>query len=197
MTNWLRIAILAASTLALPIEGRQYRASNDTILDEIRLELSDLKHELKSTLVDLNLLDERVRKDAQKPQVQVQPSSTQITALERRVTNLEKLLEKAVSDLRSLNTSTTQALTKIQNIEKEISTHDQRLGEINQLKGTLTSISKAIGAATPNEMTYRVKAGDSLEKIARNHKISVDDLKKFNQLQSDRILIGQELKISQ
>lgn len=197
MTNWLRIAILAASTLALPIEGRQYRASNDTILDEIRLELSDLKHELKSALVDLNLLDERVRKDAQKPQVPVQPSSTQITALERRVANLEKLLEKAVNDLRSLNTSTTQALTKIQNIEKEISTHDQRLSEINQLKGTLTSISKAIGTATPNEMTYRVKAGDSLEKIARNHKISVDDLKKLNQLQSDRILIGQELKICQ
>jgi LysM repeat protein len=151
----------------------------------MRLEIADLKHELKSALVDLNLLDERVRKDAQKPQTANQPSSAQLSALEKKVASLEKLLEKAISDLRSLNSTTTQALTKIHDLEKEITTHDQRLAEVNQLKGTLTSISKAIGSTTPSEAFYRVKAGDSLEKIARNHKISVDTLKKLEQLQSD------------
>ncbi len=197
MTHLLTLSLFMALTLAIPTEARQYRASTDAVLDDIRLELSDLKHELKSALVDLNLLDERVRKDAQKPQNPTQPSPTQLTALEKRVGNLEKLLEKAVADLRNLNTSTTQALTKIHDLEKEITMHDQRFSEITQLKGTLTSISKAIGTQAPTETSYRVKAGDSLEKIARNHKISVDDLKKFNQLQSDRILIGQELKICQ
>jgi N-acetylmuramoyl-L-alanine amidase len=40
-----------------------------------------------------------------------------------------------------------------------------------------------------------VQAGDSLEKIARKHLISVEALKAFNKLKNDTIFIGQELQI--
>ena len=42
---------------------------------------------------------------------------------------------------------------------------------------------------------YKVKPGDSLEKIARTHKISVEKIKKLNGLDQDLIVVGQELKI--
>ncbi len=43
--------------------------------------------------------------------------------------------------------------------------------------------------------SYRVKPGDSLEKIAKRHKISLESLKKANSLSDDRIMIGQDLQI--
>jgi LysM repeat protein len=190
---------ITALSCAPQLNARQYKPYTDSIIDELRLELSDVKHELKSALVDLNILDEKVRKQ-ESPKTQPAPKTdpTQLTALDRRLTQLEKLLEKAVADLRTLNTNTAKALQKIQDLEGELALHDQKLDEVNKLKGTLTSISKAIGTPTQNtDSSYRVKAGDSLEKIARAHKISVDSLKKLNQLQSDKIIIGQELKVMQ
>ncbi|MCZ0717394.1 C40 family peptidase [Aerococcus kribbianus] len=43
--------------------------------------------------------------------------------------------------------------------------------------------------------TYVVKAGDTLSKIASEHGISVADLKAFNGISSDLILVGQELNL--
>lgn len=192
----------------LPLQARQHRSSVDTTLDELRLELSDVKHELKGALVEINLLDERLRKQNQSSQPtspllslksEITQLSSQIATLDRKTTQLEKLIEKVTTDLRNINTYTTQAYNQIASLEKQIALHDKRLSEISQLKGTLTSISKAISSKPSDEVTvktYRVKAGDSLEKIARNHKTTTDTLKKLNHLQSDKIIVGQELKVS-
>ncbi len=49
---------------------------------------------------------------------------------------------------------------------------------------------------TYNSTTYRVKKGDYLGKIARKFKTSVSNLKRWNNLRSDRIDINQKLKIN-
>lgn len=43
--------------------------------------------------------------------------------------------------------------------------------------------------------SYRVKEGDSLDKIARRHGVSVEDIKRWNGLRSDRILVDQTLSL--
>ncbi|WP_096201045.1 LysM peptidoglycan-binding domain-containing protein [Bacillus sp. FJAT-45350] len=43
--------------------------------------------------------------------------------------------------------------------------------------------------------TYTVKAGDTLFLIARSHQITVEQLKQWNQLNSDTIFVGQQLTI--
>lgn len=50
-------------------------------------------------------------------------------------------------------------------------------------------------ASLASETEYIVKSGDSLWKIACEHGVSVDDLMTLNQLQSDRLNIGDRLKI--
>jgi LysM repeat protein len=42
---------------------------------------------------------------------------------------------------------------------------------------------------------YKVKSGDNLGKIARKYHTSVRQLKSWNNLKSDRIAIGQRLKV--
>ncbi|RUM31500.1 MAG: hypothetical protein DSY42_02605, partial [Aquifex sp.] len=44
-------------------------------------------------------------------------------------------------------------------------------------------------------ITYRVKRGDTLIKIAKRFKVSLKDLKKINNLKSDKLYVGQKLKI--
>ena len=64
------------------------------------------------------------------------------------------------------------------------------------------------GAATPaakagdsyvdtssGQTVYVVSAGDNLTRIAKRHKVSVADLKAENRLASDRIVVGQKLRI--
>ena len=53
----------------------------------------------------------------------------------------------------------------------------------------------ALLGASNSEITYKVKKGDTLSGIASHHGISVADLKRRNNLKSDRILVGQSLVI--
>lgn len=191
----------AIAAHARPLSG--YYANPE--IDELRIELDDLKHALNTTQVELGLLDERLQKQnialtGVKGQTSGASSiSAQVATLEKKVLSLEKTLDKVSNDLRTLNTSLTQTLSKVLSIEGDLTSHDKRLDEVAKLKGTLTSISKAIGqqpaTAATSGKTYCVKAGDSLEKIARNHKSSVDALRKINNLSNDLINIGQELRL--
>lgn len=62
-------------------------------------------------------------------------------------------------------------------------------------KGQTTGSVQARGKALPPK-TYRVRRGDNLQKIARNHQVSVAQLKRWNQLKSSHIQGGQRLIVS-
>lgn len=158
--------------------------------DELRLELSDVKHDLHSARIEINLLEERIAKQERLiASLKGAPGSS----VESKLAALEKMLEKAVTDLRHLNGQTGVALSKVQELELLCTAHEKKFADLGNLKGTLTSISKAIGQES--KKTYSVKAGDSLEKIARAHHTSVEKLKTCNGLTKDTILPGQEIKI--
>ncbi|GLY09181.1 LysM peptidoglycan-binding domain-containing protein [Pseudobacillus badius] len=55
---------------------------------------------------------------------------------------------------------------------------------------------KPPAAPQPSSGSYTVKSGDSLSLIAQKHQMSLAELKQLNQLTSDMIFIGQNLKVS-
>jgi peptidoglycan endopeptidase LytE len=184
----LILAFLFVSTLeARPPSG--VYANPD--VDELRIELEDIKHALHSTQVELSLLDEKQKKQNSKP-----GQEAPLSALEKKISSLEKNIDKITTDLRTLSTSLNQTLSQIQHLETHLSTHDEKFSEVSKLKTTLTSISKAMTPAeAPSAKTYRVKAGDTLEKIARTHHTSAEALRKLNHLSSDKIVVGQNLRL--
>ncbi len=61
---------------------------------------------------------------------------------------------------------------------------------------TLSSASPASAvSATDSGNTYTVKAGDSLTKIAREHRTTISQLRSVNNLRTSQIRVGQKLKI--
>ncbi|MBS0627520.1 MAG: LysM peptidoglycan-binding domain-containing protein, partial [Verrucomicrobia bacterium] len=108
-------------------------------------------------------------------------------------------LEKKITLLSNNATQTTQYLNdchiKIAELEKTVQHQNALLTEIVQLKSSLTSLTNSLQKTGREDTVYKVKAGDSLEKIARLYKISVTALKEENELSNNKIIIGQELKI--
>jgi LysM repeat protein len=187
---YLLFALSVASAHA-----RQGRSYADSMVDELRLEVSDLKHELHSARVEINLLEEKLNK--QERANTAKNLDAPLEGLNKRIDRLEKILDKVALDMRSLNAST----ARIQELEGSLALQEKKLDEVAKLKNTLAALSKAIGhsikASTElRAQTYYVKAGDSLEKIARTHNTTVDAIRQLNQLPSDTIRIGQQLTIA-
>ena len=62
---------------------------------------------------------------------------------------------------------------------------------------TKTGDRQKANGKSPKCITYTVKSGDTLGKIAKNHHVSVADIKKWNNLKNDLIRVNQKLKIYQ
>lgn len=67
---------------------------------------------------------------------------------------------------------------------------------MNEIAAINSERTKAIKAANA-EIVYKVKSGDTLGQIAKRHKVTVRQIKQWNNLRSDMIRIGQKLKIRQ
>ncbi len=72
------------------------------------------------------------------------------------------------------------------------------VGQKLNISKTTTTPSKTTSTTTPtipSSNTYKVVSGDILSKIAQKYKVSVANLKAWNNLKSDTIYVGQKLNI--
>ncbi|SDK02110.1 LysM peptidoglycan-binding domain-containing protein [Sediminibacillus albus] len=91
-------------------------------------------------------------------------------------------------------------------ISQKYNTTVQNLQSVNNISGSIIYPNQVIetgngqnngsNASSSNASTYKVKSGDSLWKIGKDHGVSVSNLKSWNNLSSDLIITGQTLKVS-
>ncbi|MBA2728842.1 MAG: LysM peptidoglycan-binding domain-containing protein [Parachlamydiaceae bacterium] len=121
--------------------------------------------------------------------------------LDSKIADLELVTKGAASDLRQLkehaNESSnvlTQYQQRLRDLEK---VSEQQAQQINNLQSALKAITEILGKDSddPSSKIYRVKSGDSLEKIANANQTSIKVLKELNNLTNDRIIINQKLKL--
>ena len=82
-------------------------------------------------------------------------------------------------------------------IARKFDTSVDAIKELNNLTSNLLSVGQTLKIPTTSttEKTYVVKSGDSLYSIAKNFNITVDELKRLNNLTSNLLNIGQILII--
>lgn len=127
------------------------------------------------------------------------------------VKNYERYAEgvvKAVADYKGIDykppvvrdTYKVQRGDTLWNISKKFNISVDELKKINNLDSNLLYIGEELKlpsyeTVTDSNITYIVSKGDTLYSIAAKNEISVNDLKKYNNLTSDNLYIGQELNI--
>ena len=99
------------------------------------------------------------------------------------------------------NTYVVQKGDTLYGISRQFNTSMQRLRELNNLSSDDLAIGQVLIVSTnsdsnPSEcVVYTVKKGDSLYSIAREYNSSVDAIKRYNNLTTDNLSIGQKLKL--
>lgn len=180
--------ILGVSLLSAGVKGEPRS------WDEVLLELSDLRHELKTAQVDFDILREKLHKGP--PTSEKGQEGTKLAALEKKLHALESLTDKLAADVRTLNTSLAQLSKNMTSLQGDLLSQTKLLEEFTSLKGTLDTISKTMTKEPSSVATYQVKAGDSMSLIAKKNKVTLEALRQANpSIKEDKIKIGQELKL--
>ena len=119
----------------------------------------------------------------------------------RRGETLEKIARQydvAISDIKSWNKLRSSRIMAGDILEiYSPDASDEAESSENDIRGkkASTNYKQQSASASVSVITYIVKRGDTLEKIANQYSVSISEVKKWNRLRTSRIIVGQKLKI--
>jgi LysM repeat protein len=187
---------------------------------QMRMMLSDLQHELGNHETEIKMVNGRLQTQenllegirqqlADNVQNQQDLSRAQNVHLEGKIDSLDKVVQNLISDLRQIKSQANDSVSilgqyrqKLADMEKIIEAQNLHMKNLEAALNSIVEVLQAkeatekVAAKSPEApKTYKVQPGDSLEKIARHHKVSLFALRELNGLTQDRIFVGQTLKI--
>lgn len=109
------------------------------------------------------------------------------------------IVDSIVEYLSLANTYKVVSGDTLYKIAKKFNTTVNELKELNNLTSNSLSIGQILAipsvVSTSSENTYKVVSGDTLYSIAKKFNMTVDELKKLNNLTSNSLSVGQILKV--
>lgn len=205
----LSLVGVACSPLRTSPHDEKHRL--ELTMHEVQTNLDDVRHDINCFQTELQIIEGRIKyfenalaslkqQDIEKQQAKIDQISHQIQALEKKWSSWEKSSHNGKEEIDMLskyasesNISLAQFKERIEELEQEILGQNRRIDALAKVKGNLDSLAKSL--KTDINKSYRVRSGDTLEKIAKEHKTTIDKIKKLNHLEQDLIVVGQELKI--
>lgn len=207
MLRLLLFLLIASSTM----EGAYSRYNTQTDVSatvrELLVSFEDLKHEVRNHDSEIHTLEEKtsnfqeILDGVRKEQMEAtQAMRESLKNLEAKISGHEGMAKGLTSSLQNHAADSIAALTdykkRILELEKAIELQNRNIENLQTaLKALLETSSKV--ATEDTGKIYRVKAGDSLDKIARAHQTSVKRIKELNGLTKDQIIVGQKLKLAE
>lgn len=199
----------------LTLTLRQLKNGLTDLKHEMRNHESEIRlfdNRLKSQESTFEHFKQQLAEDVQAQRDFVRASNVNIEGktetLNQSLKNLETMFRGLMADVRQIKTQANESVNvlgqyqqKITELENLIQTQNQQMQNFEAALQSMMEVweaketAKEIASRPLEGQTYKVQSGDSLEKIARLHKVSVQALREVNQLTNDRIIIGQTLKI--
>ncbi len=181
--------LLAAACSPLASSPFDAKYQLELTLHEVQTNLDDLRHDISCFHTELQILDSRLKQseavtNTLKPQ-DLQQLVAHLRSIDQKLARVEKVKESQAHDLEQLTTHANEATLALTLLKKKI----------DEIEGYQLAERRTSGSRCKEPFIYTVKAGDSLERIARLYKTNVEEIKKLNQLEQDLIVIGQTLKI--
>ncbi len=151
----------------------------------INRELAILKADLDSLLEEQKRMTSRIiglEQDNLRKDEQIKELLSLLAEMDKRFAEVDKNYQAKIGALNDSISKEREARRKdLENFTKVITTEIDKNNEANQKQET-------------EFKTIVVQSGDTLSSIAKALKISVAELKKYNNLKDDRIFIGQKLQ---
>lgn len=199
---------LAGPTTSYPSDRRPSQQANDPWVkmrheltnheSEIRMIEEKLNnHEetldaLRQTLLDNDELHKNLLKDNNSN------LSGKVEALEAKVRGLASDFGVLKTHANDSTVILGQYKQKIHDLEKILEAQRNQLSHLETAMRSLTDliqVKESLTEPSEEQKIYRVQSGDTLEKIARNQRTTIQALREKNHLTHDKIFIGQKLVI--
>lgn len=208
-----RFTLLFTSLIVLgQCEGAFVAGPSQNTQDSLRLqvgnheiEIRTFEHKLESFQVILENVQDQLNDATAAQKEQIKGSSK---ALEIKINSLESAVKGLTADLQQLKTHANESTAAIQGYKKALLEYEQRFKaqnhNIENLSAALQTILDALQIKTDVPVisdsgvkTYKIKNGDSLDKIAKASGVSVKEIMRMNNLSSDKIVVGKTLKLAE
>lgn len=189
---------------------------------QIRTSISELKNEVRNHESEIRVFEEKLHNqenivdnlreslqdsyNAQRDQTRAQQVD-----MDRRLETLNNAVQGLISDLKQIKSQANDSVTALGQYKQKLNDLEMLIEAQNQhmkgLESALNSVMELMQAKTAAEKTfakpvsgeatrtYQVQSGDSLEKIARQQKVTIQSIRDYNSLTNDKIRVGQILKI--
>lgn len=185
----IAIALLIAGTGCAPKKASSHDKM-EISLHKVRTEIEDIKHDLNSYEIEYHVLESKMAEQANtlatlqeksidKHATDIDALEGSIAALEKQVATLTKQQEKVSSDVRTLAARANETTTAL-----------------SQYKEKIAEVERALSTIAPSKIgkrSYTVASGDSLETIAKQSGVSVEEIKALNALESNTLRPGQKI----
>ncbi len=162
-------------------------------------ELARLKQKIQNQETVLDSMHAEVTQLIKAAKESQKSSSSQV---DTRLKAMEKNIDKLLADLKTFKTHANESSSAISEIQKKIEKQEEvsalQAKQIKELENALRNLAGVLQTSSgtkANPGEYRVKPGDSLDKIAKDHGTTVDAIKRANNLSKSTIYPGQKLDI--
>ncbi len=159
-------------------------------MEDLKQQISLIRNNLRNQDVELNKLKEKAQSHDQ--MVDSLVDNVENSTKELKGLNWNSKFESIQSEIDQIKNNA----NKIADAVAANQTKTESLQEnLETIESALTAIMDALGIKNEKGKVYTVKPGDSLGSIAMKYRTTVSRIKRTNSLNSDKIIVGQKLKM--
>lgn len=179
---------------------------------DVRGSLTDIQHEVGNQQMEMKVFEERldnldvilesVQTDLSSlKQLQKDKLGSAAREMDGRIGTLDLSTKSAVADIKALKSQVNEGAAvsaslkaRLGSLEKLFEAQNQN---IDALQAAVRGLAEALQIKEGIKATkaYAVKSGDALEKIARAHQMTIEEIKELNGLTGTKIIVGQKLLV--